>query len=123
MRKHLLVTGLVLTLTGCTYFPGVYKMDVPQGNPVTQEQLDQLRPGMTQSQVRYVMGTPLIQDTFNENRWDYVYHMIVEDEMTENRRLTVYFENGRLVRLEGDMRPGQPPETTDTEPEPTSESN
>lgn len=109
MLKQLLVITALVTLTGCTYFPGVYKMDVPQGNPISQQQLDQLRPGMTESQVRYVMGTPLIQDTFHQNRWDYVYHLVEEDEMQENRRVTLYFQNGLLIRIEGDMYPGSEP--------------
>lgn len=106
MRKQLLVALTLIGLSGCTAFPGVYKMDVAQGNEVTQEMVDQLRPGMTQSQVRYVMGTPLLTDTFNQNRWDYIYQMVEEDERTEKRRVTLYFENNRLVRLEGDLRPG-----------------
>ncbi len=106
MRKQLLVALTLISLSGCTAFPGVYKMDVAQGNEITQEMVDQLRPGMTQSQVRYVMGTPLLTDTFNQNRWDYVYQMVEEDERTEKRRVTLYFENNRLVRLEGDLRPG-----------------
>ena len=106
MRKQLLVALTLIGLSGCTAFPGVYKMDVAQGNEVTQEMVDQLRPGMTQSQVRYVMGTPLLTDTFNQNRWDYIYQMVEEDERTEKRRITLYFENNRLVRLEGDLRPG-----------------
>ena len=106
MRKQLLVALILISLNGCTVFPGVYKMDVAQGNEVTQEMVDQLRPGMTQSQVRYVMGTPLLTDTFNQNRWDYIYQMVEEDERTEKRRVTLYFENNRLTRLEGDLRPG-----------------
>ena len=106
MRKQLLVAMTLISLSGCTAFPGVYKMDVAQGNEVTQEMVDQLRPGMTQSQVRYVMGTPLLTDTFNQNRWDYIYQMVEEDERTDKRRVTLYFENNRLVRLEGDLRPG-----------------
>ena len=117
MRKQLLTLTLLATLTGCSDFPGVYKMPVPQGNPVTQEQLNQLRPGMTQSQVRYVMGTPLVEDTFHENRWDYIYHLVEEDEMTENNRVQLYFENGRLVRIGGDMRPGAEPEPQPEQPE------
>jgi len=105
MRKQLLVALTLIGLSGCTAFPGVYKMDVAQGNEVTQEMVDQLRPGMTQSQVRYVMGTPLLTDTFNQSRWDYIYQMVEEDERTDKRRVTLFFENNRLVRLEGDLRP------------------
>jgi outer membrane protein assembly factor BamE len=62
---------LALTLSGCGNFgfPGVYRIDVEQGNIVTPEMIEQLKPGMTRRQVRFVMGTPLIEDTFNDNRW------------------------------------------------------
>src|SRR5210317_830837 len=105
MRKQLLIALTLLTLSGCSSFPGVYKMDVAQGNEVTQEMVDQLRPGMTESQVRYVMGTPLLTDTFNQTRWDYIYQLVQEDERVEQRRITLYFDGGRLSRLEGDLRP------------------
>ena len=67
----LCVTGL----NGCTverYFLE-YRVNVQQGNVVEQKQIVQLRPGMTRDQVRYVLGTPLLQDPFHANRWDYVY--------------------------------------------------
>lgn len=106
MRKQLLVAMTLLTLAGCSSFPGVYKMEVAQGNEVTQEMIDQLRPGMTESQVRYVMGTPLLTDTFNQTRWDYVYQLVQDDETTEKRRITLYFDAGRLSQIDGDMAPG-----------------
>jgi len=106
MRKQLLVALTLLTLVGCSSFPGVYKMDVAQGNEVTQEMIDQLRPGMSESQVRYVMGTPLLTDTFNQTRWDYIYQLVQEDQTTEKRRVTLYFDSGRLTRIEGDLAPG-----------------
>ncbi len=58
---------------GFVGFPGVYKINVEQGNIVTQEMVDQLKPGMNRRQVRFILGTPLIEDTFNQNRWDYLY--------------------------------------------------
>ncbi|QJD72082.1 outer membrane protein assembly factor BamE [Marinobacterium sp. LSUCC0821] len=105
MRKLIVGSFAALLISGCTYFPGVYKMDVPQGNHITQEMVDELRPGMTPSQVRYVLGTPLLTDTFNKNRWDYVYQMVKEDKVVELRQFSVYFDNERLVRLEGDYKP------------------
>ena len=105
MRKSIIGTLAILLVTGCTYFPGVYKMDVPQGNQITQEMVDQLRPGMTQSQVRYVLGTPLLTDTFNNNRWDYVFQLVKEDEVVELRQFRVFFDGNKLSRIEGDMRP------------------
>jgi|SRR5690554_6714528 outer membrane protein assembly factor BamE len=109
MRKVLLSTTLALMIAGCSEFPGVYKIDIPQGNVVTQEMVNQLRPGMTHSQVRYIMGTPLITDTFSDGRWDYLYSIKEGGGQRFQERLTVFFEDGKLTRLSGDFRPGQEP--------------
>lgn len=93
------------TLAGCG-FPGVYKIDVQQGNVVTQEMVDQLRPGMTTRQVRYIMGTPLIQDTFSPDRWDYLYSLRAGHAPRRQERITLWFEDDRLARLAGDFVPG-----------------
>ena len=93
------------SLSGCG-FPGVYKIDVQQGNVVTQEMVDQLRPGMTTRQVRFIMGTPLIQDTFAPDRWDYLYSMQAGHNPREQERISLIFENDRLVGLAGDFVPG-----------------
>lgn len=93
------------SLSGCG-FPGVYKIDIQQGNVVTQEMVDQLRPGMTTRQVRFIMGTPLIQDTFEPNRWDYLYSMQSGHNPREQERISLMFENDRLVGLAGDFVPG-----------------
>src|SRR3546814_20220346 len=71
MLASLSFAGLV-ALAGCS-FPGVYKVDIQQGNVVTQDMIDQLRPGLTRQQVRFILGNPLITDTFHANRWDYLY--------------------------------------------------
>jgi len=86
---------------GCS----VYRIDVPQGNIVTQEMVDRLEPGMTRRQVRAVMGTPLVRDPFHADRWDYVYHLRPGRGRVERRHLAVYFEADRLTRIEGDLRP------------------
>ena len=107
MQKLLIASIVTLFLTGCSGFPGVYKFDIPQGNVVTQEMVDQLRPGMTESQVRFVMGTPLITDTFHEGQWDYIYQIKNADDGTVNReRVTLFFDDGKLKSLSGDYRPG-----------------
>lgn len=80
-----------------------HKIDIPQGNVLQQEMLDKLKPGMTQSQVRFILGTPLLVDPFHNNRWDYVYRLEREGRMVENRRVTVVFENERLKELQGDV--------------------
>lgn len=94
-----------LGLAGCS-FPGVYKIDVQQGNVVTQEMVNQLRPGMTTRQVRFIMGTPLVQDTFHPERWDYVYSMKAGHQKREQERVILTFENDVLVGLGGDFVPG-----------------
>ncbi|MDA1034448.1 MAG: outer membrane protein assembly factor BamE [Proteobacteria bacterium] len=81
----------------------IYKLDVQQGNIITAEMLMGLKPGMTQAQVRYVLGTPLIQDSFHKNRWDYIYKMIKDDQLIEERHLVVKFEDDELVDIKGDL--------------------
>lgn len=82
-----------------------YKMDVQQGNVVTPKMMMQLRPGMTKAQVRFVMGTPLITDSFHVNRWDYVYRMQKGGKLIESRRVILDFENDLLKRVRGDVIP------------------
>jgi outer membrane protein assembly factor BamE len=110
MRKVLLSTTLALMITGCSEFPGVYKIEIPQGNVVTQEMVNQLRPGMTHSQVRYILGTPLVTDTFSDGRWDYIYSIKKGDGQRYQERISVFFEDDKLTRLSGDFRPGGAPE-------------
>lgn len=83
----------------------IYRLDVQQGNVIEQQQVDQLRPGMTRRQVALVMGTPAIADPFHQNRWDYVHSLRRGNGETEIKRFTVFFENGVLARTEGDFSP------------------
>jgi outer membrane protein assembly factor BamE len=85
--------------TGCT----PYRIDIQQGNVVTQEMLARLRPDMTRQQVRYVMGTPLVADTFHPERWDYFYNLDKAGSPDERRRITLVFEKDRLTRVLGDV--------------------
>ena len=78
-------------------FPGVYKIDVEQGNIVTQEIADQLQPGMSKRQVRFIMGTPLVEDTFNQNRWDYPYSIRNGGELLSSSHVTVFFDGDSLI--------------------------
>lgn len=82
-----------------------YKMDIQQGNVVTSKMMMQLRPGMTKSQVRFVMGTPLIADSFHANRWDYLYRMVKEGKIIEQRHVILDFENDQLKGVRGDVIP------------------
>ena len=89
---------------------GPYKIDIQQGNVITQEMLDKLQPGMTRSQVRFVLGTPLLIDPFRTDRWDYFYSMKKRGALLEQRQLKVFFQDDKMVRYEGDIvtdsRPG-----------------
>jgi len=100
-----------VTSTLINWSPGFlkpYRPDVPQGNIVTREMFDQLRPGMSQDQVRFLMGTPLLTSIFRQERWDYVYFLRRRNGSTQERRVVVFFKDGRLDRFEaGEL----PPET------------
>lgn len=90
-----------LLLAGCSFLPHLlYKIDVQQGNVVTEEMVEKLKPGMTKSQVLFVLGSPLIVDAFRDNRWDYVYLFREKGELVEQKRMTVFFENEMLVNIE-----------------------
>ncbi|CAM3204237.1 outer membrane protein assembly factor BamE [Pseudomonas plecoglossicida] len=105
LLNSLALAGL-LALAGCS-FPGVYKIDIQQGNVVTQDMIDQLRPGMTRRQVRFIMGNPLIQDTFNTNRWDYLYSLQPGGGQRQQERMSIFFnDNDQLASLSGDFMPG-----------------
>ena len=98
-----------LALSACSIprlqFPGVYKIDIQQGNIITQEMIDQLRPGMTKRQVVFVMGTPLVRDPFNQDRWDYVYSYQPGGGIRGQERITMFFENDMLTHFTGDFKP------------------
>ena len=85
--------------------PLMYKRDMQQGNVITQGVINRLKPGMTKSQVNYIMGTPLLVDVFHLERWDYVYRAREGKQPTEQKRISLFFEDDRLVRTEGDLYP------------------
>lgn len=99
----------IMGLAGCSVprlqFPGVYKIDIQQGNIITQEMVDQLRPGMTKRQVIFVMGTPLVRDPFNQDRWDYVYSYQPGGGVRGQERITMFFEDDLLTSFSGDFVP------------------
>ena len=117
--RILLITLAVTCLSACGFvgFPGVYKIDVEQGNIVTQEMADQLKPGMSRRQVRFIMGTPLIEDTFNQDRWDYPYVKRNGLNVLSESLLTVVFEGDTLVTVRGDYLPPAWSEQSSTEDE------
>ncbi|HEX4881215.1 MAG TPA: outer membrane protein assembly factor BamE [Porticoccaceae bacterium] len=85
--------------------PGVFRFPIQQGNIVTQEMIDQLQPGMTRAQVRFVMGTPLVADTFAQNRWDYLYDLTQPSGKKLREQVSIHFDGDRLVGISGDYLP------------------
>ncbi len=128
MRKLLISVALTASLTGCSSInidsdhwdlfgdvipksleklPFVYRPQIIQGNLIAQDNVNLLKPGMHKKQVELVMGTALLQDVFHDDRWDYYYGMGIGSIELE-KRLTLYFENDRLVRILGDYQPLPP---------------
>lgn len=110
MRVFRLWPLVLLALAGCQWVPAVpgvhvRKIDIQQGNAITPEMLSKLRLGMTRSQVRFALGTPLLVDPFRTDRWDYVYSFETGGRVVERRHVTVIFEAERLKRVEGDVPP------------------
>ncbi|MDX8379814.1 MAG: outer membrane protein assembly factor BamE [Gallionella sp.] len=95
---------LSLLLASCSGFslslPSSYKMDIRQGNYVTEAMRGNLKLGMSRAQVQYVMGTPMIADVFHANRWDYVYRLEHDRALVDKQRLTVYFKGDKLTRID-----------------------
>lgn len=112
MQKFIISLSLFLLVTGCAH-----KIDVQQGNIVTLENLNRLKTGMAERQVRFIMGTPMLIDPFHKNRWDYYYSMKPGDEPLTSYRATLWFEEGRLARIEkyGDIPENIYPEQQITE--------
>jgi len=110
MRNFLIFSTLLIamTLAACgASVPAIkpYKIEIQQGNVVTSEMLLKLRPGMTKSQVQFIMGTPLLVDSFHTNRWDYFYQLRKQGEIVSQRRVILDFEKDLLVRVRGDVVP------------------
>ena len=109
--RNLAVAALAAGLVaGCGYVPRIpgvtpYRIEIQQGNYISQEMVSQLKPGMTKEQVRFVLGTPMVTDIFHSDRWDYVYWRETARGAREQRKLTVLFEQGQLARVDGDMTP------------------
>jgi len=105
----LLSLVIAVTATACASAPEVasvfsaYRMDVRQGNFVTQEMVAQLKPGQTRDQVRFILGSPLVADMFHADRWDYVYRFLPGRGNAQQRTLTVFFQDNKLSRVAGDV--------------------
>lgn len=105
LNRYLLtyMSFILLLLSACS----TYRIDIRQGNHVTQEMLDQLELNMPAKKVHFIMGTPLIKDVFHQQRWDYLYSFQAAGEDRQQRRITLFFdEQARLIKINGDVKRG-----------------
>jgi outer membrane protein assembly factor BamE len=115
--QRLALAAAALGLGGCGTFDSVsnrlisgitpYKVEIVQGNFVSREQVDALKPGMSRQQVREILGTPLVTDLFHADRWDYVFTLKRQGVPPQERRLTVFFKGDAMERAEGDTMPSE----------------
>ena len=125
MQKLLifLLFGASLLVSGCSsqgpiaksleLLPFMYVQDIQQGNVVTQEMVNRLRPGMSKNQVTFVMGSPMLIDVFHLERWDYYHSIKPGKKKREEMIVSLFFEDERLVQITGDLKPGVPDSTLD----------
>jgi outer membrane protein assembly factor BamE len=114
----LLLTGF--SIASCTTvldnLPGVYKIPIQQGNIVDQAMIDQIRPNMTERQVLYILGSPMLVDTFHQKRWDYLYSNQPSGEDRQQKRISLFFNEDNLVSgIQGDFKPSPKPVTKPSE--------
>ena len=96
MKKILISLSLALLLSSCA----IYKLDIQQGNTVSEQALAQLEQGMSKSQVKALLGTPLLADSFQSNRWDYIFYINKAGRQVERKDLVLHFSNNQLSRIQ-----------------------
>lgn len=106
--------GLATMLAGC-----VYRMDIQQGNFLEGKTVNKLEAGMTRSQVRYLLGTPMVPDLFDKDRWDYLYYFEGRRQKSARRHLVVFFKDDKVTRFDRDNVPESAPQAPDQGPTPS----
>lgn len=98
---------LILVINGCSSFsfPGVHKITIQQGNVITQAMVDKLKPGMTKSQIRFVLGNAIVDDSLDSERWDYIYTIQLGGQTPISKYMSLYFVDNRLSHFEGSYLP------------------
>ena len=111
MKKLLIIITCIATLisAGCSRFHLVHRIDVQQGNVITQEKVNKLEPGMNSNQVQFVMGRPMLVDVFHQDRWNYVYYLKPGYDDPQEEKVILFFENDALVKIDGSMLPSDEP--------------
>ena len=100
--KNILLLIIGIFISSCS-IPKTYEVVISQGNLVDQEMIDKLEVGMTESQVKFVMGTPLIADTFYPERWDYFTSVTQGSKTYTEQKIILYFEDNKLARWDGEL--------------------
>lgn len=87
--------AVAISSSGCS----IYRLEVQQGNAVSEQAVAQLKKGMSKAEVKSLLGTPLLQDSFTQNRWDYVFYISKAGNESERRDLVLTFDGDRLVNI------------------------
>jgi len=104
--RFLAIALLCSSLCACNF---VHRIDVQQGNYLTEDAVLKLRKGMSKAEVRQTLGTPLLADAFHGNQWDYYFSNVQGGKAQDRKRFTVYFENDKVVSFSGTHQPPAPP--------------
>ena len=104
MKSTTILLSLIFIIfsTACSY-----KTPIQQGNILKQKEVDEIKPGMNKRQIAIILGTPAVADPFTQNRWDYINTLKLKGQIKEVKRLTLYFENDKLIRTEGNYFPAK----------------
>jgi len=110
MKSTTILLSLIFILfsSACSY-----KTPIQQGNVLKQEEVDEIKPGMNKRQIAIILGTPAIADPFDQDRWDYINTIKYKGKTSKPKRFTLYFENDKLVRTEGNYFPEKHSEKID----------
>ena len=104
----MLSRAIILSIALCLVSGCVYKIDIAQGNYLEQKEIDKLQVGMTKEQVKYVLGNPVVKDSFNTNTWYYVYEFVSgkNENFNKRKKLVLSFVDDKLTKAEGDFEIG-----------------
>ena len=108
LKGRIPIVMLILSLSACSYngsvnLPGLYRIDIQQGNVMEQYMLDRLRPGMDKNQVEFILGTPAFIDPFHSNQWEYFFSMSEDGDNPAQRHLRIHFVDEKLAYIDGDV--------------------
>ena len=103
MLLRTIIITTALSLSACSSW--VYRIDIPQGNYLEQKSIDKIQMGMTKEQVKFILGSPVVVDTFNNDTWNYIYRFKsgISKKMDVQKSFTIKFENDKLISADGDF--------------------